>query len=116
MRKPFREREHGERLPRQQHLLERAVGVVGAEQEFEPEQRGEQRRDPERAAGDLAQLAELRAERQRKECRDHDEEDERLRDLAPVAQSQQEIAPVGEHSSTEDAGLRRHASSSRRGT
>ena len=103
-------------MSRQQHLLQRAIGMVGTEQQLEPEERCEQCRDPEDPAADSAQFREFRAEREREERRDHHEEDERLRDLAPVALREQQVAAVHQECGR-NGGRAAHAASSRlRGT
>ena len=82
--------------PDRTHLLHRAVLEIGTKQQLEREQRCEQRGDPQDAGRDAAKLSELRVERERKQRRDDHEEDERLRNLAPVPERQHEVAPVRE--------------------
>ena len=97
-------------------MLERAIGVIGTKQKLEAKQRRKERGHPQRTGRDLAQLSEVGTERQWKQGRDHDEENERLRDLPPVTQCQQQVTAVGQDCGSEYAGAFHQPSSTRRGT
>ena len=90
--------------------------MIGTKQELEAKKRRKERGHPQRAGGDLAKLAEVGTERQWKQGRDHHEENERLRDLAPMTQCQQEVAAVSQERGSEYAGAFHQPSSTRRGT
>ena len=77
--------QHGERVGRQRHLLQRAVGKVVGEKPVERQHGGEQSRHPDDAGRDRSQHGRFGAEAKRKQADDDDEEDQRRENVRAAA-------------------------------
>ena len=69
---------HGKRLGGDEHLLERAVGMIGLEHARQREKRGEKRGDPHDAGGDRAEDVGFGAHAERHERHDDRKEEDHL--------------------------------------
>ncbi len=81
-------------LARQQHLFERAVGMVGGVEAGHRQHRRQQRADPDDAGGDLAQHLRLGADADREQADRDDEEHHRQQRFDAAAQRHAHVAAV----------------------
>ena len=80
------------RLRRQQHLLQRAVGLVAGEQRAHRQHRRQQRADPDDARRDVAQHLRLGPHAEREQAQRDDEEDQRQQRVDAPPRGQLQVA------------------------
>jgi hypothetical protein len=83
---------HGKRLGGDEHLLERAVGMIGLEHARQREKRGEKRGDPHDAGGDRAEDVGFGAHAERHERHDDRKEEDHLRKVGLAAEGEHQVA------------------------
>ena len=93
MRKDLCQNNDREGLGRDDHLLERAVGVIQREKTRQRQKGGQERGHPDNARGHGAQQILFGAHTERHERDHHGKEKERLNDVAFLAQRQHQVAP-----------------------
>mgnify|MGYP001555412747 CR=1 FL=1 len=92
MGEDFADHEQRNRLGREQHLLEGPVAMIGREDQFERQHRGEQGANPQNTWRDQAQRIQFRADAQRKEADDDGEEDQGSEDIRAASQCDRQVA------------------------
>src|SRR5437660_9187669 len=93
MRRALGEDREFERQWRRRDQVEAAIGVIGREQPVETQYRGQQRRYPDRSAGDAAQQFRLGPDREWKQHDDEHEKPENDADVAALAPGEPQLVP-----------------------